>query len=289
MSAAQRGLGRGFDSLIPTEVTPDVVAAIEPVVGDEAIQLVPVDSIDPNPHQPRRRFNDDELSDLADSIKSHGIMQPLVAVVGTQGRHQLVAGERRLRAAKRAGLTEVPVIVRSYDQQTQLELALIENLQRAELNPIETAQAYKALMEQFNLSLDQLSGRVGKAKSTVSNAMRLLGLSPEARQLLVDGKLNEGQARALLAVTDARHQAVLADQAVRGGWTVRQIEQATREHKLGVPAVTTKRPVATNATTEALAARLKLPVKLQPTAKGGKVVITYKSDEELERIQNLLG
>lgn len=288
----QRGLGRGFDSLIPTELPAAVAEAVgvAPASG-EAVQQVAVNLIDPNPSQPRHQFDKEALEGLAESIKHHGVMQPLVAVAGPEGRFQLIAGERRLRASKLAGLKEVPVLVRSYDSQQRMELALIENLQRAELNPIETALAYRALMDQFHLSLGDLSARVGQAKSTVSNAMRLLNLPEVLRAKVAAGELSEGHARVLLGLEGEQAQVEAAELAAHHGWTTRQLEQYVRTAKAGT--VSADKPVAaasqTSELTERLSDRLGVPVTLAQRAKGGSIVIRYANDEELGRITHLLG
>lgn len=293
--ARQRGLGRGFDSLIPTELPPAVAEAVGITPSStESVQQLAVDKIDPNPNQPRHTFAQAELEGLADSIHHHGVMQPLVAVEGQNGRYQLIAGERRLRASKLAGLTEVPVIVRSYDQQQQAELALIENLQRAELNPIETALAYKALMEQFNLSLGDLSSRVGQAKSTVSNVMRLLNLPQDLQTKVIAGDLTEGHARVLLGLDSPAAQEQAAALIAEYGWTTRQIEQYVREAKAGeqqnaVQTADKVKAATSSPLTQSLENRLQTKVMLAPAAKGGKLIIKYSSDEDLERISQLLG
>jgi ParB family chromosome partitioning protein len=213
----KRGLGRGFDSLIPTQMVEDEfdVTAKTDAEGnrtsaDTVHELDPADLVDPNPHQPRQNFDQDALEALAASIRVHGILQPLV-VTKTGSRYELIAGERRLRAAKLAGLDAVPVIVRSFDEQQKLELALIENIQRAELNPIEVATAYRKLVDQFNLSLADISERVGRDRSTVSNTMRLLNLPIEAKRALVEEQINEGHARVILSVIEPDKQAEMLE------------------------------------------------------------------------------
>src|SRR5476649_1816910 len=186
----KRGLGRGFDSLIPTQVIEDEFDITAPVdasgnrSSQDLVREVPPELVDPNPHQPRENFDAKALEALAASIRVHGILQPLV-VTKVGARYELIAGERRLRAAKLAGLDGVPVIVRSFDEQEKLELALIENLQREELNPIETATAYRKLIDQFNLGVGELGERIGKDVSTISNTTRLLNLPHDAKRALI--------------------------------------------------------------------------------------------------------
>jgi ParB family chromosome partitioning protein len=288
---SKRGLGRGFDSLIPTQLVEeefDVQAPVDNagkrVSGDEVL-LVSPDLVDPNPHQPRTEFNQAELKELADSIKIHGILQPLV--VGKAGdRYQLIAGERRLRAAKLAGEKTVPVIVRSFDEQQKLELALIENIQRADLNPIETATAYRKLIDQFNLTVDELAKRVGKERPTVSNTMRLLNLPLEAKRAVAEGKLSEGHARVLLTIEDAERQQELLNLIVDKGWTVREAEEYARglRESKGSHEQAQKRISGQSELTRTLGNYLGTKVTQQSTAKGGKLIIEYYSEEELDRI-----
>jgi len=290
--ARERGLGRGFDSLIPTEVTADMPAAVRPPAG-EAIRQVDPAKIAPNPHQPRTSFDEAELAGLAESIKQHGILHPPVVSDRGDGRYELIAGERRLRAAKLAGLPTVPVIVRSFDEQQKLELALLENVQRSELNPIETAAAYRKLMDEFNLSLDDVAARMGKAKSTVANLMRLLALPADALAAVARGAISEAHGRAILAVADPAAQAELLRHITADGWTVRQAEAFARDRKTasspsgGATSSTPANkdvPSAQTQLAEQLGTYLQAPVTLQPTAKGGRLIITYTSDTELLRL-----
>ena len=280
-----RGLGRGFDALIPTEVTEDMPAAMQPAKRDEVHQLTP-GAIKPNPHQPRTDFDQDELQGLADSIKQHGILQPLVVSDKGSGQYELIAGERRLRASKLAGLEKVPAIIRSFDEQQKLELALIENVQRAELNPIETAVAYRKLMDEFNLSLDEVSERMGKAKSTVSNIVRLLQLPAAAQSAISKGVISEAHGRAILSVSDPAKQEELLQLIQTNGWTVRQAEEFARAYKAptGTKEAAHARIAKENPLTKELGDYLGTKVSMQPSAKGGRLVIEYYSDEELQRI-----
>ena len=280
----KRGLGRGFDSLIPTQLVEDefdVTAA----KNSSALRDVAASLVDPNPHQPRTDFALAKLEELAVSIRIHGILQPLI-VTEKGGRYELIAGERRLRAAKLAGLAEVPVIVRSFDEQQKLELAIIENLQRAELNPIETATAFRKLMDQFNLTYDQVGQRVGRDRSTVANTMRLLNLPLEVKRAVSEGRLTEGHARVVLSVTEPEKQLELAELIQSRSWTVRQAEEYARgfRGKTGTKAKAEQRISLTNNYTKALGDYLGTKVTQVGTAKGGRLVIEYYSDEELERI-----
>jgi len=223
--------------------------------------------------------------ELAVSIRIHGILQPLI-VTQRGERYELIAGERRLRAAKLAGLSEVPVIVRSFDEQEKLELAIIENLQRAELNPIETATAFRKLMDQFNLTYDQVGQRVGRDRSTVANTMRLLNLPLEVKRAVSEGRISEGHGRVILSVTEPDKQLELAGLIESRNWSVRQAEEYARgfRGKTGTRAKAEQRISQTNSYTEALGAYLGTKVTQVGTAKGGRLVIEYYSDEELERI-----
>ncbi|MCC7289386.1 ParB/RepB/Spo0J family partition protein [bacterium] len=281
-------LGRGLDALIPTDIDEFAAASMPKelkLTTDDASQL-PIDKIKPNPYQPRSQFTGDDLEDLANSIKTHGIVQPLVVVKADDG-YQLIAGERRLRAAKQVGLKTVPAVVRSFSEQEQLEIALIENIQRADLRPLELASAYQKLADQFNLSLDQISKRVGKAISTVSNIIRLLNLSHEAKKALDGELISEGHARTLLSVEDPQKQAEMLKLIIKHNLNVRQAEELARNYKQSKDFQTKKvRQVDTYQTglTSGLQKVLGTKVAIQKTAKGGKVVIEFYSEEELNRL-----
>ncbi len=287
MPSNRRGLGRGLDALIPTQLADD--AEFDPVAkvsahGDQVVQVDPA-QIKPNPHQPRQHFDPAALEDLAASIRQYGIVQPLVVSKGSGG-YELIAGERRLRAAKLAKLATVPVVVRSMDEQAKLEVALIENIQRAELNPIETATAYRKLIDQFNLKLEDMSQRVGKDVSTISNTMRLLGLPTEAKRALVEGQISEGHARAVLSQPTKDKQLELLSLIIERGLTVRQAEALARSLK--VPRANRAKVMTqldtSNQWTEQLSKSLSTEVSISRSAKGNRLVINYKNDQELERI-----
>lgn len=294
MSAKLGGLGRGFDSLIPTDVLDET---FDPTAGkDEQIselRHVKHGDITPDAEQPRRHFDDDALEELAASIREHGIIQPLV-VTPSKGGYQIVAGERRWRAAGLAGLKKVPVIVRTLTQQHRLELALIENLQRRDLNPLETATAYLKLHTQFNLTYEEIGARIGgKAVSTISNILRLLQLPDDAKSELVVGNISEGHARQILALADhAEAQTELLQFIVREGWSVRKAEQYVVGYKKGervakhVEAI--KHTRSETSFTKHLSERLALPVRLKTTAKGGQIIISYKDEAELKALEDKL-
>ncbi len=219
---AKPALGRGLGSLIPQKS-----AVVEKVLetSRQEMKEVPIDSVRPNPHQPRSHFSPSELEDLLNSIKEHGILNPLV-VTRTSDGYELIAGERRLRASKMLGLKTVPVVVRDASEQQKLELAIIENIQRQDLNALEEALAYAALIEQFNLTQEQVATRVGKSRSAVANTLRLLELSAPMQQALKEGKISKSHARTLLAETDPAKREALFQGMLRGEFTVRAAEAA---------------------------------------------------------------
>lgn len=295
---SSRGLGRGFDALIPTQIdvefdpTADIVKTPEGgdkrVAADEVLQLE-VGIIEPNPHQPRQVFDEAALAELAASIKEHGVMQPVV-VIESKGSYQLVAGERRLRASKLAGKKTIPAIVRSYSKQQQVELALIENIQRENLNPMETATSYRKLVDEFSMSNDDIAARVGKDTSTVSNTMRLLNLPLDAKRAVADGTISEGHGRVILSLKDNEKQLELLDLIVKNSWTVRQAEAFARDFKRKTSTVdkVAAKQAAHNEVTESISKQLKTPVSIQRTAKGGKLLIAFSSDKELERLKKAI-
>ncbi len=287
--SAKKGLGRGFDSLLPTDLLNE---AFDPTAGvDEHVselRYLPLSEISADPDQPRRTFDQDALDELAQSIKQHGVLQPLIVTPSKQG-FIIVAGERRYRASKKAGLKKVPALVRTLSDQHKLELALIENIQRRDLNPLETATAYLKLRDQFNLKLDAISERVGgKSIASISNTLRLLSLPDDAKTALAQQKISEGHARQILALQDARAQQLLLENIIREGWSVRRAEQFVIGYKKSHDAK--KEVQATRAThsetplTRTLSQKLATSVRVKTTAKGGQLLISFKDDADLERI-----
>lgn len=252
--------------------------------ADAQIQEVEVAKISPNPFQPRKVFEVEALKELADSIKEHGVIQPLV-VTRTPIGFELVVGERRFRAAQLAGLEKIPAIIKdSMVDQTKLEVALIENIQRKELNPIEEAQAYERLMKTFNLTQEQVAKKVGKSRPAVANTVRLLNLPAEIQRGVIEGKIMEGHARALLGLLDPEKILLMYKQVLEQGWNVRQVEAKVRE-------LTVKRQMDGVALDPKLMAmeselrgRLGTQVKIQKQGKGGRITIEFFSDEELEEL-----
>lgn len=292
----KKGLGRGFDSLIPTDVLDET---FDPTAGrDEQVselRYIKLEAITPNPDQPRRVFDDDSLNELADSVREHGVVQPIVVVPGKNGTYVIVAGERRWRASKLAGLGKIPALVRTLSNQHKLELALIENLQRKDLNPLETATAYLKLKTQFNMTQEEIGKRLGnKSTGAISNIMRLLQLPDFAKKALVEGDISEGHARQILALSgDERAQKDLLKLTILHGWSVRKAEQYVIGYKKSEAAVE-KKDEAVRSTrsetefTKRLAGRLSLPVVQKTTAKGGQIIISYKNNDELRSLEEKL-
>ena len=287
-----RGLGKGLNSLIPEKT----ILENEPVAATprDGILEVSVDVISTNPHQPRHHFDPNAMDDLAASIREHGVVQPLIVTVGSrEDSYQLLAGERRLRASKMVGLKTVPVLVRTANEQQKLEIAILENVQRHDLTPIEEAIAYRRLMDEFGLTQEKVARSVGKGRASVANTLRLLLLPEDMQQALVDGNISEGHAKVLLSVSDERVRKVLFDRIVQEGLSVRGLERAIKGDdassapvsKSGSPsAVAALLPVLQQAE-DSMRNSLGTPVRLKPGAKkGGKILISYFSDEELERL-----
>jgi ParB family transcriptional regulator, chromosome partitioning protein len=269
------GLGRGLDALIPTG---------ESEIPQGGINQIPLDRISPNPRQPRSRFDEDELDELAASIREHGVIQPLLVTHGANlDEFTLIAGERRLLAARKAGLESVPAIIRDATEQQLVEWALIENVQRADLGPLETAEAFRQLSEDFNLSHDEIARRVGKSRVAVTNTLRLLKLPASVLQALMDGLISEGHARVLLALPTVQAQNAALQTITQRGLNVRQAEELVRKLTGQKPAQTGKPalPPEISALEERMRDYLGTKVNLTRSRKGGTLVIHYYSDEEL--------
>jgi ParB family chromosome partitioning protein len=279
MARRKSGLGKGLGALIPT-AEEEVETAVQGVVE------VPLTSITPNPHQPRAAIRDQDLVELAASIEEHGIIQPLIVTQSPDG-YQLIAGERRWRAARLAGLSDVPVVVKDVAPREMLELALVENLQRADLNPLEEAIAYRQLTEEFALTQEQVARRVGKSRVAVSNTMRLLKAAPTVQEALMTGKLSEGHARALMGLEQTEAQEAALKTVLKQELNVRQTEELVRR-LIGIQREEAKPAPEVSPQTRALEAsfRQALGTKVQLTRsdKGGRVVIYFYSDEELDAL-----
>jgi ParB family chromosome partitioning protein len=282
--ARKGGLGKGLDALIPGEVT-------DQSANNNGPMSIHRDLIVPNPHQPRDRMDSEDLEDLANSIREHGILQPLIVSFDPlTGMYTLIAGERRLRASGIAGLEQVPVIVRDVSDQERLELALIENVQRSDLSPLETAQAYQELADLFNLSHEEISARVGKSRVSVTNTLRLLKLPDSVLKALSDDTISEGHARALLGLTTSQAQTAALQTVLNQGLNVRQTEELVRKMQGHKPELVVEKPVdpEIKELEERLQTRLGTKVSLTHGAKGGTVTIHYYSDEELNAIVSSL-
>lgn len=284
-NAKKTGLGRGFASLIPQDVSTATL-----IETSEKIQEVALDKISPNKDQPRTNFDEAALAELAASIAEHGVVQPIV-VTQRGGQYEIVAGERRWRASRIAGKKTIPTIVRSTKELEQLEIALIENVQRVDLSPLEQAHSIHRLREQFNVTIEAIAKRLGKAPSTVNNIVRLLQLPIEAQDALRGGKISEGHARQILALKDfPEQQQKLLQFIVQQGWSVRQAERYVsslkEQPRSGAKALA--RSKLQNADTKRLGQRLGHEVYVRRTAKGGRLEIAFTSDEELAQlIENL--
>ena len=276
-------LGKGLDTLIPQNTKENKE---EVVIGKEL--LVKISDIEPNKDQPRKKFDEDALSELADSIKQYGIIQPIVVKKVSNGFYEIIAGERRWRAAKLAGLKEVPVIVKDFTDIEIVEVALIENIQRENLNPIEEAIAYKRLLTEFNLKQDEVAERVSKSRATITNSMRLLNLDPRVQEILIDEMISMGHARALLAIEDGDEQYNLAMKTFDEKLSVREVEKLVKSRG--------KEPKKNNKKEEIVYTDLEEPLKnifgTKVSVKGngakGKIEIEYYSKEDLERIYDLI-
>ena len=295
------GLGKGLGALIPEHQQYFDTSKNPADVGD-FITIVPLSNLRPNPDQPRKTFPDDSIEELAESIRKHGLLQPIIAEPASDGDYIIVAGERRFRAAGRAGLAEVPVIVRSVSSEKRLQLSLIENIQREDLNPMEEARAYHSLMELTGYTQEQVAEAVGKNRSTVANALRMLRLSEAMQSAVRDGVISAGHARSLLAVLDDATREALFARIVAEGLSVRQAEQAVQDlsgdgarKKAGKGRKSAKSPVADSlepdllALRELLIERFGTKVEIRGDMKSGSIAIEYYSSDDLQRILEAVG
>lgn len=273
------GLGRGLESLLPEMDNPELT-----------IQELDIDVIDPNPEQPRRTFNKESISQLAQSILDQGVLQPLLVVPRTGGRYRIIAGERRYRASREAGLKTVPCVIRDMDVLQQMEVALIENLQREDLNPLDAAQGIRALMQQCGYTQEKVSQRLGKSRSNVANLLRLLTLPDEVSAMVRDGHLSAGHARVLAGLNTDSEKIALAKRVVEEDLSVRQLEQLASEkkEKTGKPRTKVALPAELNELRERLLEKTGMKTTLTGTVNKGKIVLSYSSREELEILNELL-
>ncbi|MDO4572050.1 MAG: ParB/RepB/Spo0J family partition protein [Clostridia bacterium] len=278
MADKKRGLGRGLDALLdPYSAAPDAPRA--------GVLSVSVRAIDTNALQPRTQFDGEALKELSDSIRVHGIVQPLI-VKEKNGRYMIIAGERRFRAARMAGLDEVPVIVADYDEERIHEVSLIENIQREDLNPIEEAAAIRFLMQQHDMTQEEVSSRIGKSRPAVANALRLLNLPAEVIDMLRDGRITAGHGRALAGLSDQALIKSLAEETLRLGYSVRALESRIKNLHAKKPGKKTAPALSASLTNleDSLRERLGTKVRLQGTEKRGRITIEYYTREDLERI-----
>jgi len=279
--ARKPGLGKGLDALIPSTPNPK-----QSNTKPGAVEIN-IKTILPNPHQPRKEMKAEELQDLADSIREHGIIQPLIVQpINPDGVHILIAGERRFRAAQKLGLATVPVIERQVTEQEQLEIALIENVQRSDLSALDTAHAYQQLVDEFSLTQEEIAKRVGKNRVTVTNTLRLLRLPEAVQTALAENLISEGHARAMLQLPSVQAQLAVLETIVRLGYSVRQTEDLVRQYggeKKQKPLKKTPSPEIQDLENR-LEARIGMPVKVQHSGKQGKLVITYYNSEDLNTL-----
>jgi len=282
--ARRSGLGKGLGALIPSELSSDAQASV--------LREIPVSQIDPNSHQPRAFFDEESLVALTASVRELGVLQPVLVRPSGPERFELIAGERRWRAAKRAGLHSIPALIRTVEDGASIEHALVENLHREDLNPLEEAGAYQQLIEDFGMTHDDLARRMGRSRSAVTNTLRLFQLPPGIQKLVAEGQLSSGHARALLGTPDRSFQDALARRAVSQNLSVREVEEAVRDRQEEVapprarrrPSGPADRPAGLLELEELLSSRLDTSVTVTMNAKRGRVVIDFASLEDLERI-----
>jgi len=296
-----RGLGKGLDSLIPDAVGEAKVKkeAVETKAIDDAVEknqqetLVKITAVEPNRKQPRKNFDEDSLQELSDSIKQVGLIQPIL-VQDRKDHYEIIAGERRWRAAKMAGLKEVPVIIRDYTEQEIMEISLIENIQREDLNPIEEAQAYKRLLTEFNLKQDEVAERVSKSRTAVTNSMRLLKLTDKVQQMVIDEMISTGHARAILGIEDPEEQYEVAQRIFDEKLSVREVEKLVKNrHKPEKPKKKLNDDVTMQVIYQDIEDKLKqrLSTKVTVTSKGegsGKIEIEFYNHEDLDRLLDII-
>ena len=288
----RKALGKGINALIPDFET----GVPEPGLSDEkgVIQTreLLIDEISPNRFQPRKYFDDDKLEELVTSISENGILQPVVVQKSETG-YELVAGERRWRASKKAGLKKIPAMIREVSDTKALELAIIENIHRQDLNPIEEAEAYKRLAEEFSLTQEMIAEKVGKSRAAIANILRLLNLSRNIQENLISGKLSMGHARALLGLDNTGQMQAMCQEILKQGLTVRQTESKVNRLKkpeiLKLASSMKKKNIFIRDLEKELERKLGTKVEVSPKKTGGKLVVSYYSDDDLERIQNLIG
>lgn len=283
----KKGLGKGLGSIFGDTNVDKITSDNKPAVEGD-IANIRMSLIEPNKKQPRRNFDAEKIEALSESIKEHGLIQPIILTPSKDGTYKIVAGERRWRAAKKARLKEIPAVVRSYNEEQVAEIALIENLQRENLNPIEEAIGYNLLMEEFNLTQELISKRVGKSRSAVANSLRLLSLDDDIKKLLINGSLTSGHARAVLSLEDKELRSALAKRVIEDNLNVRQAEALAKQLQKKTPAKKVKEKSAYDIEIEKiqndLSSKMGTRVKINHTQKKGKIEIEYYGNDDLERV-----
>ena len=290
--AAKKGLGKGLDTLIPSNVLDSADNKQKTGKAQTPDSVVDINKVEPNRDQPRKNFDEDALEELADSIRQVGLIQPIV-VQDRKGYYEIIAGERRWRACKKAGLKEIPVIIRNFTEQEIVEISIIENIQREDLNPIEEAMAYKRLLEEFNLKQDEVAEKVSKNRTTITNSLRLLKLTDDVQQMIVDGKLSTGHARAIISIEDPAKQLEIAEKIFDEKMSVREVEKYIKS--LDKPAKPKKK---VNASLQVVYDNIEEQLKLmlgtkvsilsKSTEGSGKLEIEFYNHDDLERIVEII-
>ncbi len=276
------GLGKGLDALLVSNIIEE-----EKVQDGEVVQKLKIIDVEPNREQPRRNFDEEALEELSNSIKEYGVIQPII-VTKEDNYYKIVAGERRWRASKKAGLDEIPAIVRDYDKQKNSEIALIENIQREDLNPIEKATAIRELLDTYSLTQQQLADKLGISRSGLANTVRILNLDDRVIELVKDGKITEGHCKALLAINDPEKQYEAAKYIIESGDSVREVEKQMRIKKKTNPKVKNRYQPIYQEIEDSFRSFFGTKVKLEAKERSGKIIIQYSSNEDLDRILNII-
>lgn len=276
------GLGKGLDALLVSNIIEE-----EKVQDGEVVQKLKIIDVEPNREQPRRNFDEEALEELSNSIKEYGVIQPII-VTKEDNYYKIVAGERRWRASKKAGLDEIPAIVRDYDKQKNSEIALIENIQREDLNPIEKATAIRELLDTYSLTQQQLADKLGISRSGLANSVRILNLDNRVIELVKDGKITEGHCKALLAINDPEKQYEAAKYIIESGDSVREVEKQMRIKKKTNPKVKNRYQPIYQEIEDSFRSFFGTKVKLEAKERSGKIIIQYSSNEDLDRILNII-
>lgn len=276
------GLGKGLDALLISSIEED-----EEIQEGERVQKLKIIEVEPNREQPRRNFDEEALEELSNSIKEYGVIQPII-VTKQDNYYKIVAGERRWRASKKAGLDEIPAIVRDYDKQKNSEIALIENIQREDLNPIEKATAIRELLDTYSLTQQQLADKLGISRSGLANTVRILNLDSRVIELVKEGKITEGHCKALLAINDPEKQYEAAKYIIESGDSVREVEKQMRIKKKTNPKVKNRYQPIYQEIEDSFRSFFGTKVKLEAKERSGKIIIQYSSNEDLDRILNII-